>query len=104
MLKKNWRVDGYGAKSMNRLKFELPKLLNSGSKLQYLVHVFRLRPLNVNRSVRAFARAARLAGASYVTDSSRSFTKDPYSMYCRMSLFDHRPYRYSPRLCVASGD
>ena len=91
MLKKNWRVDGYGAKSMNRLKFELPKLLNSGSKLQYLVHVFRLRPLNVNFRVRAFARAARLGGASYDTVSSRSFTNVPNSMYGRMSLLDHRP-------------
>src|SRR6185503_6578777 len=55
MLKKNCRLLGYGARSMNRLKFWLPKLLNSGSKLQYFVCMNGLRAWKEKRRSRARA-------------------------------------------------
>src|SRR5262245_6674273 len=83
-LKKNCLLLGYGARSMKRLKFELPKLLNSGSKLQYLVSMNRLRAWNEKRMSRARARSVQRFGAWNETFTSRSLRYEPGSMYGEM--------------------
>src|SRR5687767_6460644 len=91
------RLGGKGATSMFRATFWFPKLLTSGSRPVYLVHVMRLRPLKLISAERAWlqTRFTIVSGSVYESVNSRSFAKDASSTYTAVCLGQSRS-RFAP--------